>query len=175
MWLEVDFGALKSGLATVGYRLYDNTGTDTLARTTTGVQEIAQGAYGVNRASFPANSVGIEWDTGEGTPLYAHENLTQYEIFLDTDELQTDDVPGLIAALNDPTAAAVAASVWAEVIEGSYTATQLLRLLAAASGGKLSGAATTNVLIRDVNDSKDRVDATVDVNGNRTAVTLDLT
>ncbi len=33
-------------------------------------------------------------------------------IVADTNELQTDDVPGLIAALNDPTAVVVAAAVW---------------------------------------------------------------
>lgn len=35
-------------------------------------------------------------------------------IVADTNELQTDDVPGLIAALNDPTAATVADAVWDE-------------------------------------------------------------
>ena len=37
-------------------------------------------------------------------------------ILADTNELQTDDVPGLIAALNDPTAAAIADQVWDEAI-----------------------------------------------------------
>ncbi len=36
-------------------------------------------------------------------------------ILQDTNELQTDDVPGLIAALNDPTAAAIADAVWDEL------------------------------------------------------------
>jgi hypothetical protein len=40
-------------------------------------------------------------------------------IVADTNELQTDDVPGLIAALNDPTAAAVADAVWDEVLTGA--------------------------------------------------------
>lgn len=37
-------------------------------------------------------------------------------ILADTNELQTDNVPGLIAALNDPTAAAIADAVWEEAI-----------------------------------------------------------
>ena len=37
----------------------------------------------------------------------------------DTNELQTDNVPGLIAALNDPTATAIADAVWDEVISTS--------------------------------------------------------
>lgn len=39
-------------------------------------------------------------------------------ILADTNELQADDVPGLIAALNDPTAAAIADAVWDEAATG---------------------------------------------------------
>ena len=50
-------------------------------------------------------------------------NSTQLAaIVADTNELQTDDVPGLIAALNDPTAAAVADAVWDEARSGHTTA-----------------------------------------------------
>ena len=41
--------------------------------------------------------------------------------------------------------------------------------------GKLSGAATTPVTIRAADDSKARITATVDSDGNRTALTLDET
>jgi len=58
-------------------------------------------------------------------------------------------------------------------IETGYTPRQSMRLILSATAAKLSGAATTNVLIRDVNDTKNRIDATVDADGNRTAVTLD--
>ncbi len=39
-------------------------------------------------------------------------------ILADTNELQTDDVPGLIAALNDPTASTIADTVWDEAKAG---------------------------------------------------------
>lgn len=65
--------------------------------------------------------------------------------------------------------------IWDEVMEGTTTARQSVRLANSANGGKISGAATTNVLIRDVADTKNRVDATVDSNGNRSTVILDLT
>jgi hypothetical protein len=39
-------------------------------------------------------------------------------ILADTNELQTDDVPGLIGALNDPTSAAIADQVWDEAKAG---------------------------------------------------------
>lgn len=61
-----------------------------------------------------------------------------------------------------------------EVIEGSYTMRQYLRLFAAALAGKISGAATTTFTIRDTGDSTDRVVATVDGDGNRTAVVIDV-
>lgn len=62
-----------------------------------------------------------------------------------------------------------------EVVEGSTTLRQSVRLLNAASFGKVVGAETTSVTIRDIADSKDRITATVDADGNRTAVTLDAT
>jgi hypothetical protein len=58
-------------------------------------------------------------------------------------------------------------------IETSWTLRQALRILLAALGGKLSGAATATVLVRDVGDTKNRITATVDASGNRSAVTLD--
>jgi hypothetical protein len=56
--------------------------------------------------------------------------------------------------------------------DGSITMRQALRVTVAALAGKLSGAATTTVTIRNTADSADVVVATVDANGNRTAVTL---
>jgi hypothetical protein len=61
-------------------------------------------------------------------------------------------------------------------IEVGLTPRQAHRLEAAAAAGKLSGAATSTVVIRNaVADSKPRVTATVDVDGNRTAITTDVT
>ncbi len=72
-----------------------------------------------------------------------------------------------------PSAATIAAAVWATTIEGAYTAIQYMRIALATLGGKLSGAGTGTEKIRDTGDTKDRVTATVDTSGNRTAVTLD--
>lgn len=74
-WFDASFGSDKAGIGTVGYRFYKADGTDSSTRTTTGVVEIAGGAYGVDVAA-PADAVGIEWDTGEGTPIYAHESIS---------------------------------------------------------------------------------------------------
>lgn len=60
----------------------------------------------------------------------------------------------------------------ATAVEG-YTPRQILRLFAAALIGKANGLATTTANYRDVADTKNRIVATVDADGNRSAVTLD--
>lgn len=84
IYLEVDFGKAHGGLATVGYRLYKNDGTDSVAFTTTGVFEIVanEGAYGVVVPSIPDDAVGIEWSTGGGTPVYARQSQSWTDKFL---------------------------------------------------------------------------------------------
>ncbi len=69
------------------------------------------------------------------------------------------DVAGVPTALLDKT----------DGVETSWTLRQTLRIMLSAVAGLLSGAATTTVAIRDVGDTKDRITATVDANGNRTA------
>lgn len=62
-----------------------------------------------------------------------------------------------------------------EDVETGMTMRQALRLIAAATGGKVSGGGTTTITFRNaVADSDNRIVATVDSNGNRTAITYDL-
>lgn len=62
-----------------------------------------------------------------------------------------------------------------QAVESGLTLRNALRLIAASTAGKLSGATGPTVVIRNaVADSKDRISATVDANGNRTAITVDL-
>lgn len=59
-------------------------------------------------------------------------------------------------------------------IETGLTFRNALRAMAAALAGKISGGATTTITIRNaVADSKNRIIATVDSNGNRSAITYD--
>lgn len=106
---------------------------------------------------------------------------------------KTDNLPGSPAAVGSAMTLAAdaidAASIKADAgtelatalldlvngIETGYTLRQALRLVLSAAAAKLSGAATSTVSIRDVGDAKDRIVATVDENGNRSAVVLDAT
>lgn len=74
-----------------------------------------------------------------------------------------------------PTAAENAAAVMGSTIEGSFDLTESARLWNAALAGKASGLATATATFRDLADGKDRIVATVDADGNRTAVTRDVT
>jgi len=61
-----------------------------------------------------------------------------------------------------------------EFVESSITLEAAIRLMLAAMTGKLSGAPGPGTInIRDYADTKNRISATVDANGNRTAVALD--
>jgi hypothetical protein len=93
-----------------------------------------------------------------------------------TDNLPADPASETsIAAL--PTAAENATELLDQAagVETGLTVRQALRVIFAAMAGKLSGAATTTVAIRNLADTLDRISATVDADGNRSAVTLDLT
>lgn len=62
-----------------------------------------------------------------------------------------------------------------EDVESGLTFRQALRLIAAATAGKVSGASGTTVTIRNaVVDDKNRITATVDEAGNRSAIVYDL-
>lgn len=64
-------------------------------------------------------------------------------------------------------------SIIDEVVEGTLTLRQAVRLFLSALAGKSAGGGTTTITFRDKADSKNRISATVDADGNRTAITLD--
>lgn len=114
------------------------------------------------------------------TALASAANLAVVAGYLDTEiaaiKAKTDNLPAAPAAVGDiPTAAAIADAVHDEAVDGTVTFRQSIRLANAVLGGKASGLETTAAVYRDLADTKDRITATVDVDGNRTAVTRDLT
>jgi len=70
---------------------------------------------------------------------------------------------------------AIPASVWQQLIDSVNTASKLMRGFSAVLMGKSSGHDTNTPKYRDLDDTKNVIDATTDSNGNRTAVTRDLT
>lgn len=87
----------------------------------------------------------------------------------------------IVTTLGTPAGASVSAdianvpnTVWdqANGIETGITPRQALQLSGAVLAGKISGADGTTVTIKGLNNSTSRVVATVDTNGNRSAVTL---
>lgn len=117
--------------------------------------------------------------------LATQASVDTVDNFLDTEigdiKAKTDNLPSdpadessiqaAIAALNDISVA----NILAASIEGSLDLQETLRLMLAVLVGKSNGGGTTTVVFRDTGDSKDRVEATVDGDGNRSAVTLDPT
>jgi hypothetical protein len=81
-----------------------------------------------------------------------------------------------IGATGTLTASAIADEILdASMVETGLSVRETLRLCVAALAGKIAGANGSTITIRNaVADDTDRIVATVDVNGNRTAITYDL-
>lgn len=60
----------------------------------------------------------------------------------------------------------------ADGLEANWTKGEALRVILGSAACKLSGAGTATEVFRDPNDGKDRITATVDASGNRTAITF---
>jgi len=69
--------------------------------------------------------------------------------------------------------AAIADAIWDEVLEGSLTARQFQRVMMAVLAGQSDGGGTSNIKFKDVLNTKNRVDAIITGDGNRTSVDID--
>lgn len=69
----------------------------------------------------------------------------------------------------------IADGVHDEVVEGTITLRQAMRAFLSTLVGISSGGDTSNIKFRDMADTKNRINETVDLNGNRLTVSLDLT
>lgn len=131
-------------------------------------------------------------------------NLSTIASYIDTEvaaiKAKTDNLPASPAATSDilnaaairaavglasanldtqladlPTATENADAIWDEAVDGSTTARESMRLQNSALGGKATGMGTTTAVFRDLADTKARITATVDTDGNRSVVNRDLT
>ena len=96
-------------------------------------------------------------------------SLTTLAGYVDT------EITSILATLASgvPLTSAAVDAILDEIVEGSTTMRQAMRLLLAALAGKAAGGGTNTVTFRDLADTKDRLTMTTDANGNRTAVTRD--
>lgn len=81
--------------------------------------------------------------------------------------------PGDAMALTAGERTTTAAVFLTQLLEGVHTVGDGLRIMLAALAGKSTGGGTFTNRFRDVADSKNRIDATVDANGNRSAISID--
>lgn len=80
-----------------------------------------------------------------------------------------------LAASGGLNAAETGDAVLDEVVEGSYTLRQMMRLIAATLAGVSSGGGTAGIVFTGLDGATQRIVATVDALGNRTAVTKTVT
>lgn len=112
--------ALASSLTTAQNDLNTITGSDgvTLAS--------VQGNYAPSKVGDAMDLTTSAVDAVLDEPLSGHIisgtlGKAVADIEVDTNELQTDDIPGLIAGLNNPTLSAIAGAVWNETLAGHIT------------------------------------------------------
>jgi hypothetical protein len=83
------------------------------------------------------------------------------------------EVAAILAAVDTEVAAIKAKTDLIPGTQDGKTFAETVLLMASALLGKASGLATTTAVYRALDDSQDRITATVDTDGNRSAVTLD--
>ena len=103
------------------------------------------------------------------TGYYSSINSEVDTALADYDAPTKAELDAGFAALNDISVS----DILSAVIESGYTLQEVMRLYNAVLLSKVSGAGTGTEIFRDINDTKNRVTATIDTNGNRTAITLD--
>jgi len=79
------------------------------------------------------------------------------------------DIETSIGALNNISVADIIAGI----ADGPYDLQEMMRVIFSASSLKSNGGGTATLHFRNADDNKNRITATVDVNGNRTAIVLD--
>ena len=152
------------------------------------LDELAAANLPTDIANVKAETATIVTDTNELQTDW-HDggrlDLLIDDVLADTNELELDWKNGgrldliidslaleaTVAALNDIDADAV----WDEVMDANApanadTARKIINVIAGVLAAKSSGGGTNTIVFRDTGDTKDRISATVDADGNRTAV-----
>jgi hypothetical protein len=180
--------SFPSSIGTSTYAGADTSGTTTLLSRVPGtVQPQTGDSYArlgapvgaSNSADIAAvkSSVGSPQQSGSSVTLPTGTGSGQINLSGGNVSLASGTQVDLVNSPNATALIAIGAAVMglANAIDGTFTPAQAMNLILAASAAKLSGANTTSVVIRDTQDTKNRISATVDQYGNRSAVALNAT
>lgn len=172
---RVDTGNATDADAVPSYRVYeDETATPIL----TGNMALIDSA---NTAGFYSEQITLSAANGfeKGKCYAVYISATVNSITATTHHTLQIEAEVDANTVSDKTGFALSSTgvtaVWAEVMTGTTTAVGAMRGFIAALLGKASGLDLNAPVYRDVADTKNVISATTDANGNRSAVTLDLT
>jgi len=173
---SVDLNTIISGVAaipTTAMRGTDGVDTATM-RGTDGANTVVPDAAGVaptaveNRQEMDTNSLDLN------SLISGQSTINGNVLAIDTAPMRGTDGANTVV----PDVAGTAPTV-AEILAGGdidgFTLEESQRLILAASVGVLAGAATSSITIQAADGSKTRITATVDADGNRSAVVKDVT
>lgn len=149
-----------------GQLIVSGTGSSTVS-ITWGAALLVASLSGVGSSSFSVTfntpTLGAEAGLGASTSFSLSGTLTPYAI---------GHMEGAALPYTELSPQSLAEAVWSKVLEGTYTAAELQKIMSAALAGKVSGAGANAPVFRAVDDSDDRITATTDANGNRLTVTI---
>jgi len=161
-------GLAYAGLTDLRAQLVDTAGSNTGGAIATVFVDHGNGFYQWHYTAFPDGHRG-------GVKFYSNADSSTTLAFTSINPETLENVDAKVSTR--ATDAGAAAAIGARAVAGAHTYDEAQRLLLASQGGKTSGAGVGPGVftIQDVDDTKAVVLANYDVNGNRTAVTLDLT
>lgn len=132
-----------------------------------------------NLSSAQAQTAAAAALTAYDPPTKAEVDAAVAPIEVDTQDIQSRLPAALVGGRMDATvdgtgmeAGAIDAILDDTIGDSTLTVRQALRVLVAGMAGKLSGGATTTISIRNIADSANVIVATVDADGNRSAVVV---
>lgn len=147
-------GSAEGISQTIGAPLYFNTSP------TTGTPRIVDVINGFT-IQFENLQISVDFKNG-------NTNWRVVEIRNDV-SIGTDNV----AAAVTPDLSELSTELWNTLLEGGFSAAEILRIIAAAAAGEASGLDTLNPIYMAIDNSKPRIAAIVDQYGNRISTTLD--
>lgn len=163
---DPDTGQSANVSATPTYRIYEDVNETAISN---GIMDDGTGA-GQNEFD-DGNTTGHYLKLIACTIVNGYEVNKNYTIYVSA---TVDSDPGAISFTFKVIAAPITvADIIAGITEGGYDLQEMMRIIFAVMAGLSDGAKTATQHFRDSADSKNRITATVDVNGNRTALTLD--